>query len=217
MVSVYVKAAVITLVLFVGNFFLVKYIDESRAADIASKLDEIEYEMQNERTLLLYAQTVNSSSAQNLCPALEARTRDQINRIYDVLARMQQASAANVLSDIEKIKRRYVLMNSELWLYVAQLNKLCGATGIFPILYFYPDRQDCLECRAQADVLNAVRDECKNIRIFAFPTDMDIGIVEVIKRQYSVNSTPTIVVNETVFRGLTPRSVVLGRSECRTA
>lgn len=212
MVSVYVKALVITLVLFAGNFFFVKYLDDSRAQDLQTRVSELEDEMQSSRTLLLYTQTYNQSS--EICPALEETTRAQVNKLYDLFNQLQQTESSSVLSDTSSVKRRFILANSELWLYLQQLNAVCKNAGVKPILYFYPDKRDCVECRAQAQILNQVRDECKNVRIFAFPTDLDMGVVNAIKNRYAVNTTPSIVLNEKTYEGITSKEIILARLSC---
>src|SRR3989338_8319753 len=126
MVSIYVKALVITLVLFVGNFFLVKYLDESRAQALQTQFDELQQEIQSSQLVLLYSQT--SGNPRESCPILE---------------------------------------NAGLWLYLQQLNSLCGQSPTESILYFYPESNNpfCIDCKTQAEILNQVRDECKNVRI----------------------------------------------------
>ena len=90
----------------------------------------------------------------------------------------------------------------------------CADAKMEPVLYFYPDRQDCVECRAQAQVLNEVRDSCTNIRIFAFPTDLDIGVVDALKVRYNIDRTPAIVVNEQTYYGITSREKLLSLVPC---
>ncbi|MBS3070093.1 hypothetical protein J4220_01145 [Candidatus Micrarchaeota archaeon] len=212
MVSVYVKALVITLVLFAGNYFFVKYLDDSRAQDLQTRVSDLEEEMQSARTLLLYTQTYNRST--EICPALEETTRAQINKLYDLFSQLQQTESSAVLADTARTKRRFILANSELWLYLRQLESVCGSSGITPILYFYPDQRDCVECRAQAQILNSVRDACSNVRVFAFPTDLDLGVVNAIKSRYSITTTPSIVINEKTLAGITSRDAILSEVAC---
>ena len=86
-----------------------------------------------------------------------------------------------------------------------------------PVLYFYPDKQDCVQCRAQAEVLDKLRDDCRNIRIFAFPTDLNISIVDAFKSRYEINQTPSVVVAEKTFAGITSREQILKLLPCESA
>jgi len=212
MVSVYVKALIITIVIFVGNFFFIKYLDDSRAGEVQARLEKAEEELQSARLLLLYSQAFNNSP--EICPLLETRTNEQINRLYALYQELQSVSNTNVFTDTSRIKTRYILSNAELYLYAVQLKKTCGYAGMDPILYFYPDKQDCVECRAQAQVLDKLRDDCNNIRIFAFPTDLNISIADALKERYAISQTPAIVVADKTFGGITSREQILRMLQC---
>ncbi|HIH20580.1 TPA: hypothetical protein HA244_04905 [Candidatus Micrarchaeota archaeon] len=212
MVSVYVKALVITLVLFAGNYFFVKYLDDSRAQQLDSSLSELQDELQSSRLLLLYSQVFKSPK--ETCPALEFVITSQVSKLYALSSELQGIESSNLLASTAPLKKKFILENAGLWIYLQQFKSVCGKTSITPILYFYPDNQDCVECRAQAQVLNSIRDECKNVRIFAFPSNVDLGIVNVIKARYSVTANPSIVVNETTFSGLISKDGILGLLDC---
>lgn len=212
MVSVYVKALIITIVIFVGNFFFIKYLDDSAAADLNAQLEKADEEIQSASVLLLYSQAFNNSP--EICPLLEKQTNEQVNRLYDLFNQLQEVSNANVFTDTTRIKNRFILSNAELFLYATQLKKTCGSSGMDPVLYFYPDKQDCIECRGQAQILDKLRDDCKNIRIFAFPTDLNIGIVDALKQRYSISQTPSIVVADKTFGGITSREQILELVPC---
>ncbi len=216
MVSVYVKALVITLVLFSGNYFFVKYLDDSRAQQLDYRLSELQDDLQSSRLLLLYSQVFKSPK--ETCPALESVVNRQVSKLYELSLDLQSIESSNLLASTAPLKKKFILENAGLWIYLQQFKSVCGETSITPILYFYPDNQDCVECRAQAQVLNSIRDECKNVRIFAFPSNVDLGIVNVIKARYSVTTNPSIVVNETTLSGLTSKDRILNLLNCvRTA
>ncbi|VVB67796.1 Uncharacterised protein [Candidatus Norongarragalina meridionalis] len=212
MVSVYVKAFVITAVLFIGNFFFVKYLDDSRGAQLRAEMSDIEEQVQSSSTLLLYSQTFNDSA--ELCPILQQETEKQVGTLYRLFGELQTASEANVFTDTASIKSRFVLTNVQLWLYLQQLEKACGGTDVVSVLYFYPDKRDCLECRAQAQVLNDVTARCAHVRVFAFPTDTDVPVLQAIKAKYGVTREPTLVINDKRFDGLTAKDAVMAETGC---
>lgn len=212
MVSIYVKALIITLVIFIGNFFFVKYIDDSRATDLQRQLQSSDDELQSSRLLLLYMQSFNSTP--EICPLLENRTAAQVNRLYTLLRDLQYTSSANTFADTSELKTRYIISNAELLLYAMQMKNTCANAQMEPVLYFYPDKQDCVECRAQAQILDDARDSCTNIRIFAFPTDLDISVVDALKARYKIDRTPAIVVNEQTYYGITSQEKLLSLVPC---
>ncbi|MCX6768039.1 MAG: hypothetical protein NTY90_04925 [Candidatus Micrarchaeota archaeon] len=214
MVSVYVKALFLTLLFFAANFFLIKYLDDTRADSVSSQLATIDEEMQSSRILLFYIQTANAT--RDACPALEAKTMEQLNNIYGLARQLEEVRHTSILSSTEQIKRKYILTNSELWLYVTQLQKYCSdaPAGITPILYFYPDKRDCVECRAQAEVLDKVRDQCVNVRIFAFPTDLEIGVLPTLMKKYGIEKTPSLVINEKKIEGIVTEEIIRSLVPC---
>ncbi len=215
--SVYVKALFLTALFFLANFFLVKYLDDSRASAVDSQLAAIDEEMQSSRVLLLFMQTAQTAnSTQDACPALEAKTLEQLNKIYDLAQKLEQVRQTSTFSDTEHIKRKYILTNSELWIYATQLGRYCpsSAANMTPILYFYPDKRDCIECKAQADVLNRVRDECVNVRVFAFPTDLQIGVLPTLVKKYGVERAPSLVIGEATFGGVVSEEKIRSLVPC---
>lgn len=213
MVSVYVKALVITLVLFIGNFFFVKYLDDSRADALRLQVASMEEEIQSSNALLLYSQ-VFGDSGNKLCPLLSAETGKQQARLTSLFSQLQEASAANVFADTASIKRRFVIANMQLWLYLQQVGKLCGGSDISPIVYFYNDKGECVECRAQEQVLNGVVSDCAGVRVFAFPFDSNITTVAALQKRYGVTAVPSLIINGTLMAGLQSRDSVVARTGC---
>ena len=214
MVSIYVKALVITLVLFTGNFFLVKYLDESRAQSLQSQFDQLQQEIQSSQLVLLYSQTLGNP--EDSCPILESTVKGQTNRLYLLAAQLREIESANILASTAPLKKRFILENVGLWLYLRQLDSLCGKSETTPVLYFYPELNDpfCVDCKTQAEILNQLSGECKNVRVFAFPTDTDIPAVNLIKNRYGVSLTPSIVANEKLYSGLTSKQAILSQIQC---
>jgi len=210
--QVYVKALVITAVLFAGNFFIVKYLDDSRAEQLRSELYSIQERMQSSRVLLLYSQYSNDSAA--LCPMLENQTRQQMLDLYALYGDLEKAREANVFTDVPTIQRRFILTNAELLLYLRQFERQCGRTLVKPVLYFYPEGEDCLECRAQARVLDALTQDCPSVRVFAFPTNSDLPVVQAIVASYGVDREPSLAINEKLYPGVSTREQIVALTGC---
>ena len=210
--DVYIKALGITILLFAGNFFVVKYLDDSRAEALRTELYSIQEQMQSSRVLLLYSQYSNDSAA--LCPLLDNQTRRQMTDLYSLYGELQSAREANVFTDVQAIQRRFILTNAELFLYLRQLERQCGYSLVKPVLYFYPEGKDCLECRAQARVLDALAQDCPNVRVFAFPSNSDIPVVQALAKAYGVNRDPSLVLNETLYGGFSSREQILAVTGC---
>ncbi|MFQ5406097.1 MAG: hypothetical protein ACE5DI_02995 [Candidatus Micrarchaeia archaeon] len=213
MVSIYTKAAVITVILFAANFMFIKVLDDNRANEIITQLEEVELQSHSSRLLFQYLQTIKAEP-ENACPALEQKTKEQATKTYQAFAKLQTAKAENIVSGTDPLDKKYLLANSELLLDVYNLQKLCDSNFIEPILYFYPHGK-CIECQAQAEVLEQVKAECQNARVFAFPLSSDLGFLEVIKKQQDVTQAPSLVINDKTFKGLTSKNDALKHLKCQ--
>ena len=90
-------------------------------------------------------------------------------------------------------KRKFILQNIELYLLVSKAEKDCGLAAVKPVVYFYPDKYYCADCASQAAVLDSVVAQCPQVRVFAFPTDLEIPVIDMLTRKYEVEKYPTII------------------------
>ncbi len=215
MVSVYLKALIITIVLFVGNYFLVKYWDDSRAADLSAQVSKLEEDVQSMNALLLYTSVYNDSTA--ACPLLLSQVTTQQAHLYSLFGELQKSSQENVFTDTSTAKRSFVISNLQFWLYLQKLEATCGSTGIKSILYFYNDQGDCVECRAQAQVLNGIAQDCPQVRVFAVAYDSNLDVVKALDLKFGINSVPALVINGTVYKSLQPRETVASLVDCKVS
>ncbi|MFH1258088.1 MAG: hypothetical protein V1658_04060, partial [Candidatus Micrarchaeota archaeon] len=165
MVSVFIKAGVIVLLVFIGNVLVVKNIEDGRQAEVQEKLAKMEREGQTSKLMLLYMQTLDKEDAAALCPALDSLTSEQILAANNLAYQIDKYREANLIASLEEARERYILNSVELWLYLKQLEEVCGMKKLTPILYFYPEKAACPECKVQADILNSYRDRCTNVRV----------------------------------------------------
>lgn len=210
--SVYVKALAITLLLFAGNFAVIKYLDDSRASELRTQLYSIQEEMQSSRVLLLYSQSRNDSAS--LCPLLANQTNEQVAELYELYGDLAVAEEAHVFADTAQIKRIFMLTNAELLLYLRQMESACGFKMVEPVLYFYPDGEDCLECRAQARILDALTQDCPNVRVFAFPSNSDLPVIKAIAEEYGVAENPSLVIKGKLYPGVSTREELMNLVAC---
>ena len=214
MVSVFIKAAIIVVVVFLANVLIVKSIEDQREFDIQSKLNEIEKDSQVSRLLLLYMQTLEEDQKKSICPALDKQASDQILKANRLAYSIDQYREANLIQNLQQAREKYILQDAELWLYLKQLEKVCGIQKVIPILYFYPEKTACLECQAQAEILNSYRDQCRNVRVFAFPANREFGIIQVLTARYNVTKTPSLVIKDITYEGIIPKSTLEEHVEC---
>ena len=82
-------------------------------------------------------------------------------------------------------------------------------SNVSTILYFFDIQSD--QSTQQGYVLDSIYNEYnKNLFIFPMDAEFDLGIIKILKEQYNVTKTPTIIVNEKEkFEGLTPKKEIV--------
>ena len=201
--NVYVQAGLISLIILAGGMFSIKYMDDQRLKVISKDIESMKTEIEDSKLFILYSQTLGDNSTL-LCHALKTQIDQRIEKNQQLIFNLQKYEAANVFGEeYYSLKTYFIVKNLELWLYFTKYKKLCDTQQV-SILYFYPDKTACPECEVQANILTSLRNACKNVKVFALPANIDIGLINVLKDRYNVTKTPTIVVNEYAkFEGIT--------------
>ena len=215
--TLYLKAAAVTLVLFFAILLLGLYLDDSRTSIVRSQLELAGSQADESRVGLLFLQTFKDSPG--FCDAFNVQLETVASNLGKLGYQLKRFGEASKLDDLGSYKRKYAVANAELWLYSVNFKKQCGSSAT-TVLYFYPDTRVCGECEAQARVLDQLKQKCgQKLLVFSLPADLDVGIVNTLKKQFAVERVPSLVVNEkTLVAGLSNGAEVVskapGLSQC---
>lgn len=198
------KALIATIIVFSLGLAMGWWLDQTRFAVAQNELEDLKIQADEARVSLLYFQTFKDSPT--FCTNYEEELRAQLERVGALGTQLTELQKANKLdTSFYKIKKQYALFNAEFWMHVRNYNKQCNSP-ITTILYFYPENEECNECTLQATELSIIKKECPdNVWVFALPVDLDLGIVNTLRRQYGVKTVPAVVVNGEGFEGFTSR------------
>ncbi len=211
MVNRYLKAFLLTLLILGVGLAGISFIDDSRLKGITAAVEEDALELQASQQLFLYQNVFKDDS---LCAVLNKRIDNQRTRAISILNEIDTAQANSLFGDTALLKRKFLLQNVELYLLMKQSISECGNSEVEPILYFYPDEFYCGDCATQAKVLDSVVSKCSNARVFAFPTDVDVPVIELLEAHYNVTKIPTLVIRDAKLEGLSPESKILASFAC---
>ncbi len=106
----------------------------------------------------------------------------------------------------ELIKRNYILSELRLWLFAKTARDTCDVENV-RVLYFYSNDIKDTESRTQGVILTNLKDSFKDkLLIFSLDNDfMDEPMIGILKSTYSIMDTPTIIVEDKKFIGLTTK------------
>jgi hypothetical protein len=192
--KIYLVAGILTVLVFSSGILVGWVLDQNRLTTIQSQIDDLQINLQN-----LDLENSFYSSVENKSTCLLYITKaESLSKQTDELAsRLNTFEDTNQfqLNSLNLLKKRYTLLNLGFWLQLVNLKKNCNYNAT-TILYFYPTKI-CDECVAQAIILDSLKKEMpEKLMIFAVDADLNLGIVDLLKKTYNITSFPTLVINE---------------------
>jgi len=193
--NIYLIAAVITTLVFVIIFFMVKMDENSKINELSGQIQELYEEQQANKILSRYFDKTDSNS----CAIYEKQVSKQLTRIYTLFSQLEKIKDTTFTISDNGIKRQYLITSMSLWLDLRDSAKYCNL-NIKPLLLFLPDEKNCVKCDAMIEQLEVLKQDCENVRVFAFPSKSEeFEFVTLLEKDYNVSSFPAIVANNNVY------------------
>ena len=194
---IYLKAALLTFLVFISGVVIGWYLDETRVSFVKSKIDELEISFSN---LALEEEFYRSiaTNKNTICNIYISKANDlalQAGKLGSYLESFREISKFS-LHNIEILKDKYFILNLKLWLYMRKLREDCNYNTT-TILFFYTSMERCEDCAAQGIVLDQLKkSDPEKYMIFAIDVDSKLGIVNTLKVYFNVTKVPTLIINE---------------------
>ncbi len=199
--SVFIKAFLMTLAIFLVGLGAGFWLDNNRASSIEQQLLETELNFNDARLQNLLYKDLDQSACQN---ALKANL-DFNDKIYSQGAELEKLEQVNRFApNILQEKKRYALLQLQFYLNALELKEKCNFNYTTAV-YFYAHNDPNLEQQqnAQSAILLDAKYRCKeNLMLVPLPIDLDITSIDFIKRKNGIETAPTILANERVLEGL---------------
>ncbi len=192
---VYFLALFLATAVFAILLLLVYVLDSERVSKLDRQIMELGWETDDSRLFMLYNDFLKESDQSTKCALWKTRLDQQFEKRVAFVEELKKYEDANAFSnDYYRVKKTFLLKNVEFLFYYMNYKKECDTNATW-ILYFYPDRKQCIGCEVQAAVLDKLRNKCKNVINFAFPINSDVDIVNILKLRYNVTGVPTTVLD----------------------
>lgn len=191
---VFLKTGIITALIFIAGLFIGYYLDTSRSNFLENEILSLSVESESFTTSQLYLE-----NNPNYCNITESRIH-QIAKTVDNLGQ-DLASLEGKISFVNTtyIDRRYFIYEIRFWLLAEEYKVRCGK-NLTTILFFYGD--DNQNSYDEGLVITAMKDEFGNkILVFSFKENFDEPAVELIKQDYGISTTPTLIINKKKYEG----------------
>ena len=213
MVSRYIKALAMTIVVLIIGLSAINFLDQSRIGSIENSVDEAALDLEASQQLFLYDSLFDE---QDICIVINKRIEMQKSEAGEILERMSDVQATSLFGkNIELLKKKFILQNIELYILIEKSIQGCGSGEVVPVLYFYPDKYYCSDCASQAKILDSLVEKCENVRVFAFPTDLDIPVIDLLVAKYKISSYPSLVVKNQKLEGIIGETTLTSITGCK--
>jgi hypothetical protein len=206
------KAFGITCIVFLSGVFMGFWLDSYRAEEIRNEYTDMDISSNDARLQTLYYQTLSNNHSSFCIPAIQENLIFS-DRVYQDGLRIDQYEKINKLApSLIKDKTRYVLLKIQFWLNSVRLKRTCNASYT-NLVYFYSHYNTTAQENVQSAVLMDLKNEYgPGLILVPLPLDLNITTIEIIKKQYGIKTTPTILIDEkTVIEGPQTRDCLNGK------
>jgi len=194
--DLFLKALILTIVVFLLGVFLGYALERNRVNDIEEQFQIIDLNWDDARLQSLYYQNLEP----RFCDSAIEENLDFADKAYQEGLKIEEYEQANFLTnDLELEKRKYALLKVEFWLNSIVLRNKCDADYI-NLVYFFKNKPD-LETEAkqntQSEILKELKEKYgKKLMLIPLPIDGDISMINIMETTYNISIVPTILINE---------------------
>lgn len=103
--------------------------------------------------------------------------------------------------EVDLLKKQYTILQVKDFLLTKRVGERCKQTPV-SILYFYGRKDSCEDCVKQGYVLDAIRNERSDVRVYSFDYNLDLSTIKALRSIYKISDTlPALVINGKTYNG----------------
>ena len=200
--GIFIKAFIITAIVFGIGLYLGLQFSSAESDQLKQELVAQQAQFSESRNTLLFFQTFQDTPG--FCDSAPATVEPIVQNARTLGDNINALEKTQPYESVLELKKQYTTLLAEEWLYVVQLKKACPEKRFQTVLFFYTNKPgDCPQCKEQGSILWNIQKESNNrLWVFSFEYNLDFGIVNATKKQFSVTKPLTIIVDEnTVIEG----------------
>jgi len=213
--NVYIKAAILTILVFFSGLILGIWLDQYRLQDVKKRITSLDVSWNDARLLYTYFQKIEK----DYCELAFEQNLAYNHKIYKEGLEIELAEKTNRFTpELQEEKRRYVLLQTQFWLNSIELKEKCNFT-YNNVVYLYKQhnltRDEVIDQKTQASILLDLKERCGNkIMLIPLAADLNLTIIDAIKNQYKIEKYPAIIVDNIVFQGVTTLEKINEVTKC---
>lgn len=211
--GVFVKAALAVIIIFSAAILFGYYVESQSYAYTEKQISGLEEGVESALLFSLFVQTHNNTDS--MCLVLKNQLEETAQNTYNIYGALEESKSTSIFNKYDVLRKKYFLANMRFYLMLKSYVQNCDDDNLYPILFFYSTYNACPECVAQGKVLDEVRAECSNVRVYAFPADTeDLSMIKAFKAYYGITSVPALVINDQKFDNLLNKGAIKSLVDC---
>ena len=194
------QALVVTIFVFIAGLVLGFYIELSNVgkSDMLIRSSEVDFLDQQIKVSSL------SSDINFNCENARKNVFDFADQIYKDATKFEEEDAQSKLTEDQRdiLHKRYDLLRLNLWLESLKLREKCDE-NFHVILYFFDYSSPDIDVRSEQRILSLVLLDLKykypnKVLLLPIAANMDLGSIDMIKENYNISSSPTLIIDESL-------------------
>jgi hypothetical protein len=188
----YFVVLLLTAGIFTISWYVSVYFNQRRIVEIRDVQQKV-------ATDILSAETDFSLLQELSCDAInESTTSEELASLASRISFTEQSVQGD---QIDVLKKQYTLLQVKDYLLKKRISERCK-TPLSTVLYFYGTDKKCDDCTKQGYVLDAIRTERPDVRVYSFDYNLDLSTIKALRSVYNIGETlPALVINGKTYSG----------------
>ncbi len=190
----YLIVFLITASIFFTAIYLSNYFGNKKLSQLKTIQDQISIDILSSETQFSLLSELSCKNINDSAFSLE------LGELGNKLEWSQDNLGAT--EEVSYLRKYYSLLQIKDYLLAKKVSERCGVKSAF-ILYFYTSLDNCRECKKQEIVLNSLRAQYPELKVYSFDYSTKLGAVESMLQIYKIKDTalPAVVVDDEVLTG----------------
>jgi|SRR3989344_271779 len=210
--SAFLLALFITISLFLTLLLISDFLGGRREDNLNARFNEVYRDFDDLQQIMLMSDVYGNEMA---CIAYKNKLSDFDKRIWDLGLKLEQYRTATeeFRQSLYYLEQKKIFNENE-FTYLAllkQIKKLCSNNQTI-ISFFYRNSKDCKKCDDQSFVLSDIKKRFGNdVAIFSYDLDLNITSLELLRKFYSVDEVPCVIIDERKFCGMQSHEFIVNQ------
>lgn len=191
----YILTFIITSALFGSVIWLSSYINNMKLSNIKNISNKIAIDISSSETQFQLLQGIS-------CKDVSASTlSSELNDLSAKISYSEQQGSGRK-DDITELKKYYSLLEIKDYLLMQKIKDKCNVP-VVPVFYFYTTNNNCTDCVKEGAVLNQLRNDYPELRVYSFDYNLDLSALQTLIKIFKVdgNKLPAIYMDDQLYTG----------------